>query len=112
MKELWITLVSSSRSAANWVSSASPTSSLLYPWRQVRISFQVCQCTVDPRLDDEYEDTITLKDASRNAFIGLGYKSVPVTTRRLVGSPVVLMPALGGLLGVDVVEPASVAGSR
>lgn len=84
----------------------------LYPWWQVRSPFQACRCSVDLHLDDEYEDTITLKDASRNAFIGLGYKSVPVTTRRLAGSSAVLMPALGGLLGVDVVEPANGAGSR
>ena len=59
----------------------------------------------DVDIDEEYEDVISLKERGVNAFIGVGCKTIPVTSRKSSGSPLVLMPAVGGLLSVDVFDP-------
>ncbi|ORY21434.1 Non-repetitive/WGA-negative nucleoporin C-terminal-domain-containing protein, partial [Naematelia encephala] len=50
-----------------------------------------------------YEDVIALKDPGRNAFIGTGLKTSSTSlTKRSHLPSLVLMPAIGGLLSVDV----------
>ena len=54
-----------------------------------------------------YEDTITLKDTGRNAFLGVGCVSTAEPSKRKGGVQLMLMPALGGLMGVEVFTPPS-----
>lgn len=55
-------------------------------------------------ISDDYEDVISLKDASRNAFIGIGCISAPVSSRRTAAPALTLMPIFGGLVEIDIVD--------
>ena len=45
-----------------------------------------------------------LKDSIKNAFIGVGCNSTPVTAKRLSGPALVIMPKVGGLMAVDILD--------
>ncbi|ORX35321.1 Non-repetitive/WGA-negative nucleoporin C-terminal-domain-containing protein [Kockovaella imperatae] len=55
--------------------------------------------------NEPYENVLSLKDAQRNAFIGVGSKDFPVDpARRPLGPPLVIMPIVGGLMGVEIYD--------
>ncbi|KAK8861724.1 hypothetical protein IAR55_002547 [Kwoniella newhampshirensis] len=60
-------------------------------------------------LDDDtpYEEAITLKDASRNAFIGAGRARSTLISKRSSANPsIVAIPVLGGLMSIEALEPS------
>ncbi|GFZ42387.1 hypothetical protein JCM24511_00102, partial [Saitozyma sp. JCM 24511] len=57
--------------------------------------------------DDSHEDTISLKDPIRNAFIGVGSLPSHIPSKRLSPPSLLLMPATGGLLALETFAPPS-----
>ncbi|WWD16353.1 hypothetical protein CI109_100779 [Kwoniella shandongensis] len=60
-------------------------------------------------LDDDapYEEAITLKDAGRNAFIGAGtIRASAISKRSLANPSIVAIPASGGLMSIEALEPS------
>lgn len=55
--------------------------------------------------DDSHEDTISLKDPIRNAFIGVGSLPSHIPSKRLSSPSLLLMPATGGLLALETFTP-------
>ncbi|EIW66527.1 hypothetical protein TREMEDRAFT_74725 [Tremella mesenterica DSM 1558] len=60
--------------------------------------------------DSPYEDVIVLKESHRNAFLGVGCRSG--SAKHAISPSLIVMPAIGGLLTVEVFEAADEALSQ